>query len=243
MICYQCEKRESRPGRKSCEICATWQKEYRRANRDKLLTNMVIYRQKHGDKWRAVAKANRTANPEKERAYRSDYRQKLKLIVFAAYSRNGEVKCALCDECRIGALTMDHINGGGSTHRKSISKIYFWLRKNGYPPEYQILCSNCNFKKYLVSIRSETAVSKTNRLVKDKLMSALGGSCEICHKTDLDILTVHHTNNDGASHRAAISGGCTGIRFYRAVLRLKEYSGLTCRCFSCNDHEEWSVAR
>lgn len=57
--------------------------------------------------------------------------------------------CKCCGETVFGFLTIDHINGGGSAHRRSINRyqIYRWLRKQGYPSGFQILCYNCNCAK------------------------------------------------------------------------------------------------
>lgn len=52
----------------------------------------------------------------------------------------------------IEALSIDHINGGGTQERihKSYGKggsFYFWLIKQGFPEGYQVLCMNCQFIK------------------------------------------------------------------------------------------------
>lgn len=83
-------------------------------------------------------------------AQRIEARQKaervaLKLEVFAAY---GGPKCSRCGfDSDPDALQIDHIDGGGNGHRKEIgqSKTYSWLKKNGYPTGYRVLCANCNF--------------------------------------------------------------------------------------------------
>jgi hypothetical protein len=56
-------------------------------------------------------------------------------------------KCACCGESRPEFLAIDHINGGGGKHRKEIGygTAYFsWLKKQGYPSGYRVLCHNCN---------------------------------------------------------------------------------------------------
>ena len=79
------------------------------------------------------------------------YVARLKAAAFAAY---GGAVCACCGETEPAFLTIDHINGGGNKHRKSIaegtgtSKMWIWLRNNGYPPGFQILCANCNFGRW-----------------------------------------------------------------------------------------------
>jgi len=55
-------------------------------------------------------------------------------------------KCNCCGETRHEFLAIDHINGGGCKHHKSINgmAIGIWLRKNNYPEGFRILCHNCN---------------------------------------------------------------------------------------------------
>jgi hypothetical protein len=68
-----------------------------------------------------------------------------RLKVMEAY---GQV-CVCCGETELEFLTVDHINGGGTQHRKKVrGRLYDWLIKNNYPKdEYQILCMNCNLAK------------------------------------------------------------------------------------------------
>ncbi len=51
----------------------------------------------------------------------------------------------------LAALSIDHINGGGSKHRKELggggTKFYRWLKKHNYPEGFQVLCMNCQFIK------------------------------------------------------------------------------------------------
>ena len=47
--------------------------------------------------------------------------------------------------------TIDHINNDGNIHRASFKSlhIYYWLKQNGYPTGYQVLCFTCNIGKHL----------------------------------------------------------------------------------------------
>lgn len=73
--------------------------------------------------------------------------------VLDAYGR----ACTCCGESEEAFLVIDHIDGGGNEHRRSMgstpskrrsgSRTYEWLRKRGYPPGYQTLCANCNMAK------------------------------------------------------------------------------------------------
>ena len=66
---------------------------------------------------------------------------------------NGKYACVQCGFNDIRALSIDHIKGNGNEHRiqnkcrQGGVTFYRWLRKNGYPPEYQTLCMNCQFIK------------------------------------------------------------------------------------------------
>ena len=79
-----------------------------------------------------------------------DNRQKLKEEVLSHYSP--ELKCKRCGFEDIRALSIDHTNGSGCLHRRTLKKcggteFYRWLKKNNYPTEFQVLCMNCQFIK------------------------------------------------------------------------------------------------
>lgn len=75
-------------------------------------------------------------------------RRTLKIEVLGKY---GELICKCCLKTEIESLTLDHINGGGAAHRKTMGYkgvgMYSWLKKNSYPPGFQILCMECNWMK------------------------------------------------------------------------------------------------
>jgi hypothetical protein len=57
--------------------------------------------------------------------------------------------CGCCGEAEIRFLSIDHINGGGRAHREAMPGIrgasfYRWLRGQGFPTGYRVLCHNCN---------------------------------------------------------------------------------------------------
>ena len=59
--------------------------------------------------------------------------------------------CSCCGETEQMFLSLDHINGGGTKHRKELGKygtaFYAWIIKNDFPEEFQVLCYNCNLAK------------------------------------------------------------------------------------------------
>ena len=95
----------------------------------------------------------RSAHPERvlEQWIRQrDKARRLKIEVLTLYG-NDKCGCVRCGEARPACLSIDHIEGRGSQHRKgamrSSSSFYAWLKKNGYPKGYQTLCMNCQFIK------------------------------------------------------------------------------------------------
>jgi len=84
-------------------------------------------------------------NREAKMAYNRKYEQRVKDEVFNHY---GGYICACCGITHKVFLTIDHIHGGGSKHRKETGGggkfNYRWIRKNNYPEGFQVLCWNCN---------------------------------------------------------------------------------------------------
>jgi hypothetical protein len=93
----------------------------------------------------AAAMRWRQKNSERHYAYTRDHRQVVKARLIAGYG--GE--CTCCGETEIAFLTLEHINGGGRAHRaiKDSLGIYREVIKAGFPPEYTVLCMNCNFAR------------------------------------------------------------------------------------------------
>ena len=82
---------------------------------------------------------------------------KAKLDVFAHYSCCYPPRCAdpfhlhPTPYTDMRALSIDHLNGGGTIHRWKIGgggyHFWKWLQTHGLPPGYQVLCMNCQFIK------------------------------------------------------------------------------------------------
>ena len=68
--------------------------------------------------------------------------------VLAAYGNS----CTCCGEARPVFLTIDHIDGGGTAHRKKLggsgTTMTRWLLKNECPRGFQVMCFNCNNAKF-----------------------------------------------------------------------------------------------
>lgn len=74
------------------------------------------------------------------------YQLNLRLNALQMYGN----KCECCGEETEWFLSIDHKGGGGARHRRQLRReeghgnIYLWLKKNGYPPGFRVLCYNCN---------------------------------------------------------------------------------------------------
>lgn len=125
---------------KNIEIKKAWQKNYGLAHKVERSIYNKEYRKTHSYK-------------DYYKTSSEKYRQKIKLIALQYYGGNPP-KCSCCGEYRIEFLAIDHIDGGGSKHRKERKgqSIYQWLKINNYPNGYRVLCHNCNmslgFYKY-----------------------------------------------------------------------------------------------
>lgn len=82
-------------------------------------------------------------DPDKHKQRRVDWYTKARLEAITHYGG----RCACCGEEEYAFLCLDHHGGGGNQHRKSVtaSALPAWLRRNGYPSGFRVLCHNCNF--------------------------------------------------------------------------------------------------
>lgn len=79
--------------------------------------------------------------------------QALRAEVITAYGS----QCACCGESTPVFLSIDHTNGDGAEHRRQLKEqgtfagagvgLYRWLRSNGYPDGFRLLCHNCNMSR------------------------------------------------------------------------------------------------
>lgn len=83
--------------------------------------------------------------------YWKQYRRKRKVEILIRYAGDPP-KCSCCSESHIEFLVIDHIDGGGTQHRKDNKltggfHLYGWLKKNNYPKGFRVLCDNCNMSR------------------------------------------------------------------------------------------------
>lgn len=76
------------------------------------------------------------------RSYVNKKYKEMKKEIIQAYGG----QCATCGFDDPRALCIDHVEGGGIQERKKTTPASFLRKiiKNNFPPEYQVLCANCN---------------------------------------------------------------------------------------------------
>jgi hypothetical protein len=79
-------------------------------------------------------------------------RERLRLETLGHYS-DGPVACRRCGFSDVRALLLDHIDGGGNKDRMAKGRtgygFWVWLKRNGWPAGFQVLCWNCSWLKQL----------------------------------------------------------------------------------------------
>ena len=161
--------------------------------------------------------------------------EQIKAEVIAYYGG----KCAICGVTHLAFLNIDHISNNGNKHRCVMgrgNRIYRLLKKNGFPPGYQVLCWNHNWLKHLNTIgmnHKESGKAKRNyrHNMKILVISYYGGRCACCGCTDIRVLTIDHINGGGNEHRRIMGYGSDTCSW----LRKNGFpSGYQVLCLNCN---------
>ena|SRR5579872_3526492 len=99
------------------------------------------WREAHPDYFREYNRSHYTTEQNREKDRR------LRQSVIEGYGG----RCVCCGENNIRYLQIDHVNNDGVKHRQEIGKapkqMYLWLKRNGFPVGFQILCANCHNAK------------------------------------------------------------------------------------------------
>jgi hypothetical protein len=244
-------------------------KAYYQANAEKLKAQMKAYRQANTERFKAYRQANAEklkaywkayyqSNAERKKAYERTRSQKLKETVLSHYS-GGVPRCACCGEQNTAFLSIDHVEGGGNKQRHRLQLVgghvfYSWLKDNGYPSGYRVLCMNCNFalglrgycphgilpdsqKSRLEQTQSYGAIymrKLRQKLKHDVLVYYSGGlpTCSCCGEKHEEFLSIDHINGDGADHRRMIGG--RGKNTYRWLVNNNFPPGFQVLCMNCN---------
>ena len=94
-------------------------------------------------KARLTAKENADAGTTLQRKY---YRRtiRMKKDIFSHHMHDGKIQCSCCGVDDIDVLCLDYKNYSDlKVTTYGGRELYLWIRKNGYPSMFRILCSNC----------------------------------------------------------------------------------------------------
>jgi transcriptional regulator with XRE-family HTH domain len=154
------------------------------------------------------------------------------------------LECACCGEPEYIFLTIDHIVPG-KPDTGPRTRLYRWLKVNGYPAGFQTLCFNCNTAKgvkrhcpHRYREPMSDAARRTRGLKIDALMAYGSKVCVCCGEAGLEFLALDHVNGGGKEHRATLTGDgkLGGNAFYRALKKLgwPNDPPLRVLCHNCN---------
>lgn len=138
-LCKKCLFPDTKPKMLILPYYSAYSDEY------KTIHNRIWYRI-HKKIIRKKQAVYREQHKEEHINYNKEMYKKLRKEVFSYY---GE-KCACCGESEMEFLGIDHINGGGTKHKKKVGhgiQLFRWIIKNNFPNNLQILCHNCNIAK------------------------------------------------------------------------------------------------
>lgn len=121
---------------------------YKQKNRAKIKQQAHSWYERNKDRVKAQSKRYYREHRERHNWLTRKRRLEIKTEVLTHYG-GGRLACVKCGETRLPCLTIDHISGGGSEHRRRIANwsICSYLKSNGLPQGYQTLCMNCQFIK------------------------------------------------------------------------------------------------
>ena len=127
-------------------VCASCRQTLRRQHGNLVLSECVLC----GAPTQPGAKGNVYFCPDCAHQRRRQRARRItrQLLQQAVHAYGG--KCAHCGEDELLFLTIDHVYGCGEADRKlgrGGVGMYYWLRDNGFPDGFQVLCWNCNWKK------------------------------------------------------------------------------------------------
>ncbi len=198
-----------------------------------------LYYISHAKRFASQHKSWCASNRDRAREIIRKAHHKCRLEAILAYSPTAS--CSICGTTYLNFLAIDHIDGGGTEHRRTqkIKNISYWLKKNGFPPGFRVLCHNCNFKygrreQPKKSIYSDEYCEKLrlDRVAfKISVLQAYGNCCACCGTDDTDVLSIDHVDGGGTKHRRKIG---FGNAIYKWLRKNKFPSGYRVLCLNCN---------
>lgn len=221
--------------------------EYREKAKELSRQGQQKYKDAH-QAWRQRMKAAdptawKTADEKRGRRYRDNLRR----LALEAYGG----QCSCCGEKRSRLLAVARVDSTlprlwtPAGQKVGGSRLYAWLRQNGYPSGFQVLCHNCNFarghfghcphKGPLARYENPSPYQRQAIALRDEVMQQYGGLvCKCCGETNPDFLTLDHIENNGKEHVDAKGRRLNGGDLYRWLQQQGYPEGLQVLCHNCN---------
>lgn len=161
IFCSTCDTKltpQNRGRDEQCKACvAAVRAAYEKRRPDVQEAAQARWYEKNAVSIRAKRRTYYSTHREQERSRDAERNRRVKAEVLGHYS-GGTAHCACCGEYLIEFLTLDHINGlspeekipdpARGYRRKLIGRAFYEkLKREGYPPGFQVLCWNCNCAK------------------------------------------------------------------------------------------------
>ena len=218
-------------------------KDYQK-HREKRVKHQSKYRQANLEQVRKSTRKTYAKYSHNYNKQRREFNLELKKEVLSHYSKN--LSCVNCNESELEFLAIDHI-----TSRKSVghsrtfgsTAIYRWLKKQGFPSGYQVLCHNCNMIKEVIRRRSPELLSNSYDAVrgrkhklkmKTEVLSRYSGGkpkCNCCGFSNIDGLSIDHIRGRKRESHDYTIGGYVLYSLLKRTNFPKHYQVL---CINCN---------
>jgi len=235
-VCRDCTKLM---GMKYSDEHRAEKRRYLEDNKERIRVYKCGYRKSHEVVIKKYMKKYRTDNASSIKANISAWNDKVKGIVLSHYGG----QCAICGETNPSFLCIDHINNDGAEHRKKVGgglKFYRWLMRNNFPSGFQVLCWNHNWLKHLrcsnAGVCYTDSMNKSTRSSRNTKLDVVrhyGNRCSCCGESNIDLLTIDHTDGGGCKHLRII-GYNRGTEFYRWIINNNYPDYLQLMCWNCN---------
>jgi hypothetical protein len=131
-------------------------RKWKEQNKERVKQRMKKYYEDRKAEGTWGIKAKPKPYPSHKKGYYKEKYRRDRREVLSAYGG----KCACCGEDHYEFLAIDHIENNGKEHRAELARgtpsgkfggdtVIRWLRRNNFPPGFQVLCHNCNMAKSL----------------------------------------------------------------------------------------------
>lgn len=125
---------------------AAYNREYNWAGKHKI--EVLEYHRRYRANHKSETEQYTANHKERAAGITAIRRMELKIKALSHYGLDGKCVCVKCGYSDVRALSLDHIEGGGSQQRKGVhTDFYKWIIRNNYPEGFQTLCMNCNWIK------------------------------------------------------------------------------------------------